>query len=224
MTQLIEYPKYHKIPTAWSRDPDTNFKTLLGGIWASHELAWLHDKDWVWTEKVDGTNVRVCWDSETQNLSFYGRTDRAEMPLHLERYLEATFTREKMRNAFPDARVCLYGEGYGAKIQKGGKYLGKEVGFVLFDVLMLPAAIWLTRESVADIGHKLMPDVERPVVPEIGRGSLLNAIDTVRGRYLKSSWGDFVAEGLVMRPALELKTRMGERIIAKIKGKDFPDG
>jgi len=38
---------------------------------------------------------------------------------------------------------------------------------------------------------------------------------------LVSKWGDFEAEGIVARPAVELKTRAGERIITKLKTRDF---
>ena len=34
-------------------------------------------------------------------------------------------------------------------------------------------------------------------------------------------WGDFQAEGYVARPSIELHTRGGDRIITKIKCKDF---
>jgi hypothetical protein len=33
--------------------------------------------------------------------------------------------------------------------------------------------------------------------------------------------GDFIAEGLVAKPAVELRNRRGERIVVKIKHKDF---
>ena len=36
-----------------------------------------------------------------------------------------------------------------------------------------------------------------------------------------SYWGDFKAEGIVARPAFELKARNGKRLITKIKYKDF---
>jgi hypothetical protein len=36
-----------------------------------------------------------------------------------------------------------------------------------------------------------------------------------------STWGDFQAEGIVARPAVEMKTRSGHRIITKVKCKDF---
>ena len=36
-----------------------------------------------------------------------------------------------------------------------------------------------------------------------------------------SDWGNFKAEGIVARPKMELFARNGERIITKIKHKDF---
>lgn len=36
-----------------------------------------------------------------------------------------------------------------------------------------------------------------------------------------STWGDFIAEGIVARPEVELFDRMGQRIITKIKYNDF---
>ena len=46
--------------------------------------------------------------------------------------------------------VTLYGEGYGARIQKGGgKYLAKSCDFVLFDVKI--GDWWLRREAVDEI-------------------------------------------------------------------------
>jgi hypothetical protein len=45
-------------------------------------------------------------------------------------------------------------------------------------------------------------------------------IDQTRTGF-KSQWGDFIAEGIVARPVVELKSRNGDRIITKIKYKDF---
>ena len=58
------------------------------------------------------------------------------------------------------------------------------------------------------------------VVPIIGEGTLNDAIEkTKMGSH--STWGSFNAEGLVMRPKVELFDRFGDRIIAKIKTRDF---
>ena len=107
----------------------------------------------------------------------------------------------------------MYGEGYGAGIQKGGCYR-QDKDFVLFDVFIND--IWLQRADVLDIAQKTSLDI----IPIIGKGSLRNMVDLVSEGF-KSNWGDFKAEGIVARPVVELKTRNGDRIITKIKHKDF---
>ena len=102
-----------------------------------------------------------------------------------------------------------------ARIQKGGgNYKPDGVDFVLFDVLV--AGWWLKREDVEKIAKSLNVDV----VPIAGEGTLEYGVERVRNG-LSSALGDFLAEGLVMKPLIELKTRAGNRIITKIKHKDF---
>jgi len=36
-----------------------------------------------------------------------------------------------------------------------------------------------------------------------------------------SMWGNFIAEGIVARPKIEIVARNGKRLITKIKHKDF---
>ena len=74
--------KYHKIQTVYKRDPVTKYKTLLEGEYSLPEFEYLADNEWVWTEKVDGTNIRVMWDG-WKKLSFGGRTDNAQIPTPL---------------------------------------------------------------------------------------------------------------------------------------------
>ena len=204
--------EYHKIITVWERDPETKFKTLLENKWATPEFEFLKDNEWVWTEKVDGTNIRIMWDGDKVRLG--GKTDNAQIPAFLIERLQTLFYAGAMARIF-DGTACLYGEGYGAKIQKGGgNYIPDGVDFCLFDVLI--GETWLKREDVEDIATKL----EVQVAPIIGRGSLEAAINIARAGIV-SEWGDFKAEGLVMRPKVEIKNRMGHRIITKIKHKDF---
>lgn len=118
---------------------------------------------------------------------------------------------------FEGKDVCLYGEGYGARIQKGGgNYIRDGVDFILFDVRI--GNFWLTPEQVGDLATAL----DLKSVPMIGLGTLQDAIDMCR-QGLKSQWGDFEAEGIIARPAVDLLTRHGQRIITKIKCKDFPE-
>jgi len=213
--------EYHKIQTVYKRDPENKFKTLLEGDYSLPEFEYLADNQWVFTEKVDGTNIRVnCApyqeESKAYGITFWGKTDNSQIPATLVSKLEERFHTDEKRgiiaDLFPDG-CCLYGEGYGAKIQKGGNYRPDQ-DFVLFDVKI--GDWWLNRTDVEEIAVNL--DIE--VVPIIGYGDLSNMVAATRYGF-KSIWGDFTAEGIVARPEVELKTRSGERIITKIKHKDF---
>ena len=211
--------KYHKIQSIYLRDPDNKYKTLLEGQFALPEFEYLSGNEWVFTEKVDGTNIRVHWEPEPEPGQLFvtlgGRTDNAQIPAFLVNKLQELFPVDKLWDVYPETPMTLYGEGYGAKIQKGGgNYIPDGVDFVLFDVMI--GGNYLKREDVEDIADRL----DIGVVPIIGRGTLLDAVEMVREGF-QSQWGDHIAEGLVMRPAVELVSRMGKRIISKIKYKDF---
>lgn len=205
--------EYHKIQTVFLRDPATKFRTLLPGVWATPEFEYLRDLRWVWTEKIDGTNIRVIFDDG--RVVFKGKTDEAQIYAPLVEVLQKKFPVEVMRKQFPDGGVCLYGEGFGARIQKGGgNYLPDGVDFCLFDAIV--GGTLLRRDSLEDIASWLSIDI----APIVSTGTLPDAIDFVQHGF-KSAWGDFMAEGLVMRPEVELRDRKGHRIITKIKHIDF---
>jgi hypothetical protein len=233
---------YHKIQTLFKRDMDgsiTGHKgKMMEGQWTTPELAYLADLDWEWTEKVDGTNIRVQLRLSTENsqcmwADYAGRSDNAVIPKPLLLHLEETFPTFPMHRRDINApsytarymdlvhwmndngleKVVLFGEGYGPKIQNGGNYRS-DTSFVLFDVKI--GDFWLDRANVDDVASKLSIDS----VPVIGQGSLHDAIRNVKS-YLGSTWGDFEAEGIVARPKVPLFNRKGERIITKIKGVDF---
>lgn len=207
--------EYPKIQTIFKRDM-SNKGRIIEGQYSLPEIEYLKDNRWVFTEKVDGTNIRVEW---VRNIGckFSGHTDRSEIPEFLVQRLEELFPLEKMDSAITTEVdcLCLFGEGYGARIQKGGgKYKSDGVDFVLFDVLI--DEWWLRRDDIEDVAGKLGIGV----VPIVGRGTLQDGVNTVK-HILFSRWGDFIAEGLVFKPEVELKTRAGNRILAKIKHKDF---
>lgn len=204
---------YHKIQTVFKRDPETNYKTLLIGQYSIPEFEYLADNRWDFTEKIDGMNIRIIWDGE--RVSFNGKTDNAQLPGNLVNKLNGKieFLEDKFRTHFSDKPVCLYGEGYGAGIQKGGCYR-EDQDFVLFDVKM---ESWFGRGYIEDIAH----DFEMDIVPMVGWGPLSDMIDIVKNGFI-SRWGDFMAEGIVARPSQELLCRNGNRIITKLKYRDFP--
>jgi len=205
----VSMAEYSKINTIWKRDERGQ---VVVGDYATPEFAYLADLDWDWTEKVDGTNVRVGWDGSS--VEFGGRTSNAQMPTKLVAALREMFANPAaFADCFGESGAVLYGEGYGAGIQSGGNYSPTQT-FVLFDVAVGPW--WLRRDDVADVAAKL----GLRCVPIVGRGSLPWASDRTKAG-LTSTWGDFPAEGMVGRPVVDLFDRKGERIIAKIKARDF---
>lgn len=214
--------EYHKIQTVFKRDPANNHKTLLMNNYSLPEFEYLKGNEWIFTEKVDGTNVRVCFNGE--RLTFGGKTDNSLMPATLLDALNKIFLPKKdsFKSMFTDIdtvdsaqNVILFGEGYGAKIQKGGGNYRQDQSFVLFDINV--CGWWLQRKDVEDIAKSLCIDI----VPIIGKGDLDTMVDLVSLKKLYSHWGNFLVEGIVARPETELKTRSGHRIITKIKHKDF---
>ena len=201
--------KYHKINSIFKRDEKGNFTEE----YSMPEFEYLKDNKWVFTEKIDGTNVRVMWDEN--KVSFGGKTDNAQMPVFLFEKLQEIFTAEKLKGVFNEDVVCLYGEGFGARIQKGGgNYIKDGVDFILIDVKI--GEWWLKRESIEEIAEKLGIRIVRVV----GSGTLQEAIDLTKSGF-NSEFGNFIAEGLVLKPEVELSARNGKRIITKIKHKDF---
>ena len=209
---------YHKIKTLFKRDPETNHKTLLEGQYSFPEFEYLKDCQWTFTEKVDGTNIRIMYNDF--KLSLGGKTDRAQLPGPLVQWFQDTILpqKETFGGLFGEGPVCLYGEGYGGKIQKGGAYRPDQ-SFVLFDILI--GGWWLMRSDVEAIGKTLGLDV----VPIIGTGTLKDMVAMTKSGF-KSRWNDdLIAEGIVARPETEMRRRNGDRIITKLKYKDFfPSG
>lgn len=203
--------EYHKIQSIWKRDPETKYKNFIEGAWALPEIGYLANTTWVFTEKVDGTNIRLIWDGSKTTIG--GKTDNAQIPAHLMTSIAPYL--ERLPETFGEKPAVVYGEGFGAKIQKGGgNYLADRTDFVAFDVRV--AGLWLSRDGVEDVSEQL--GCTR--VPVLDYGTLKAAIRMCQTGF-NSSWGDFQAEGIVARPAMELLSQRGYRIITKIKCKDF---
>ena len=149
--------EYHKIETVFNRSTDGD-KRLIWGDYRNGTVEYLANNIWQFTEKIDGTNIRIHWDGH--NVEIGGRTDRAQVPKHLMDYLSATFltpeVEELFEQTYGEKDVMLFGEGYGAKIQNGGDYRS-DVSFILFDVLI--GDNWQSREWVESTAKMFGIDV-----------------------------------------------------------------
>ena len=117
---------YHKIKNIYERDNES--KKLIEGKFTDETIEFLKDNIWEFTEKVDGTNIRIIWDG--YRVTFAGRTDKAQIPAELSNRLFELFGGEQNEQLFEQkfgtTPIILYGEGYGKGIQKGGNYSDKQ--------------------------------------------------------------------------------------------------
>ena len=172
-------------------------------------------------------------------VDYKGKTDNANIHPNLLKHLTDTYPAGKILASlglkefipveeFADHKwqsyedipkiYTIYGEGYGAKIQKaGGNYIKDGNGFIVFDVKVDDLYLQPSQRNV------IAENMDAPVVPFIGMMTLDEAIQFVREGFKSriAENPDFMAEGLVIRNELGLKTRRGERIITKIKTCDF---
>jgi hypothetical protein len=209
-------PRYQKINAPYKRNPDGSFRFDEPSI---PEFSYLEDLTWVWHEKVDGTNLRIGWHPD-EGFSLAGRGDNSNMFAGVPEAIESLVDHDRFLAQFPldeeattHPGVCLYGEGYGAGIQKGGSYR-PDKSFALFDVRI--GSWWLMPDQVRNVGENLGIGVA-PLIDECSVAQAISYVETG----LISRWGNFTAEGLVGRPKFGLKRRNGERILMKVKAKDF---
>ena len=191
-----------------------------------------------------GNNIGIKW-----NVAYKGKTDNAQIPKMLYTYLTTELTEDKVLNALGlskemyvtdelmqektwsvlntqfnvyeldetkiPKRYTLYGEGFGAGIQSGG-YYRKDNSFIGFDVKV--DNMYLLRENRDEIFKKLGVDI----VPFVGKFTIDEAIEYVKKGFNSNIAEEtHLAEGLVLRTPMGLKTRRGERIIFKVKTCDF---
>ena len=259
MSQKRSPNTYQKINTIFMRDAKNVIMPYDG--FTEPEFEYLRGLKWRGEEKIDGSCMRIevakaeVWDDPMEpsklegvefTVRFAGKTDNAQIPPKLQKFMEENYPDEKVFAALglkkfipveewvehkwvtsdgitPSYDVIpeiytIYGEGYGAGIQKaGGNYISNGVGFIVFDVKVND--IYLLTSARDEIATKL----GAPIVPFMGYFTIDEAIDFVRKGF-KSNIAEnkeFIAEGLVLRTDLGLRNRMGKRLIVKVKYEDF---
>lgn len=206
---------YHKIETVFNRDIEGS-KRLIEGDYRSDAIRFVADLPWQFTEKIDGTNIRIMWDGH--KITYGGRTEQASIPAHLMNKLLELFgneeTEQLFEQTFGEKQVILFGEGYGAKIQKGGGLYRSDASFILFDVWIngnyQPRA--MVEQAAKQFGLEC--------VPIIFEGTIDEAVSFVKTKPM-STIGKAPMEGLVGRPRVELQDRCGNRLVIKVKVRDF---
>lgn len=214
---------YTKINTLYKRDEKGN---IILGDFSRPEFAYLYDNKWRGFYKVDGTCMSYYWDGH--ELQIHGKTEKANISSKLNTAMQNLLSVEKLQEVFPikydeegneiPFMVRIYGEGYGVGIQKcGGSYSRTENKFIVFDIMI--NGFWLEWEDVCDICSRLNLET----VTDLGEMTLREA-EAMVIKGFKSPIADnkeLDAEGIVLRPLVQLFNKKGERIMVKIKTCDY---
>lgn len=216
----IEQKKYHKINALYNRS-EIDYKLEIGKF-CRPEFELLKDIVWIGKEKIDGTNTCILYNCRTKEFDFHGRNVDYIENKELQKYLINIIDTKKFEKTFkqkedqPDTIVRIFGESYGAGIQSGGRY-SKTFKFIVFDIVIGDFYLKI------DLAKKLANKVGFEYVPVIFEGTLKEAEENVIKGFtsLISEDPTLIAEGYVLIPKVELFNRVGERIITKIKHKDY---
>jgi len=212
---MLEYPK---VESLFNRDPKTN---KVNGEIRRREFDLV--THWVVSEKIHGQNVRIHWDNDQEKVIYGSRkqTGPDSLPKDLIEFLDSKFTVEKMKEAFGNNPVTLFGEGYGPGINGGGN-LARRKQFALFDA-WVKEKYWLEPDQLGGVGEhfgiETAPVLKgfltlQEIIPMVRKG--MNS--TVA---LKNTGETVIAEGVVCRTYPQLFMRDGSRLQFKLKTEDF---
>ena len=211
--------KYQKISSPFKRDVDGT-KKLIKDQYTSPVIEYLKNNKWIFTEKVDGTNISIHWDG--YKILFHGRTENTNFPKYLYDYLNETFNtpenEQLFEQMFQNKEVYLFGEAYGGKIQNGTGY-SDDVSFIGIDVVI--NGTYLNREN-AEMIFKAFGIL---MVPIIINGTINDAVEFViqHPNSTISKNKNCFMEGLVGVPDIPIYDNQGNRIIIKVKYNDVKD-
>lgn len=195
----------------WAR---THKRKLTLRTFRNDLLNYLKDTTWTFKRKLNGENIRVYWDGE--QALWNGKTDKFQCSPEFSKYMNETFLEELFEEYFGrDKYVYLFGEHMGPKSQ--GNELGLDKSeFVLYDVFT--GNSWLGKKEIISIarifGIRSCYDFMN-FEKEEEEGTLCELVDKV-------ARGDFSNyEGIVATPKVECRYENGDRVIVKIKNKDY---
>jgi hypothetical protein len=212
---------YPKINTLWARGED--FK-VRPGAYSLPEFECIDP--WDVFEKIDGMNVSlfftkaVPWPEVRMDYDIRGRGPNTNW-----RQDQLDYMRVQMHQAYPYVRDMMnahelytyeiFGELFGPGIQSGGVY-GNDIQFRFFDV-RVDEKVWLDTDTLVQVSK----DSGLPQVPYLGTYDANTVSSDVRAGIPSAFNPDHTMEGVVAKPPVRLFNIKGERVIWKLKTKDF---
>lgn len=200
------------------------------------EFEMLANVKWNWTLKIDGTNINVLWDGE--RVKYVGHTDKTQFNERTKKFLDETFCTSEAETIFED----LYGsQPVKISMEFVSKDMNQNYGYLdgavfVFDVFNgNTEKVWTSEETLGTFVSRFEGS-NVFVAPFIGCMNIWDAVDLVKGfevfwNQYPEKWrtndiidnplGLYTVEGIVGRLPYELFDNNGNRIITKIKCKDY---
>lgn len=220
INELNSFTKYDKFSSPFKKDDKyLNLKELAQRLPKGR---------WLKTEKIDGTNIRIILtkpDEEGQREVLIGSRT---LILNKEDKISNQYfscleevNLNKIKEYFKEVNstVVLYGEGYGAGVQKGGIY-AKEKNYRVFDIRI--------GEAYQDFEYvkKVCIDNQLNLVPlmtEVSEITYKECVDSLKNftHTLINEGDGGQPEGFVYKFEPVLLNKYGERLTFKVKHKDF---
>lgn len=213
---MIEVPTYPKIETLYNRDMST-FKVVPGQYrhWSFPAIG-----SWFAFEKLDGMNIRLqVRDGFIKSVR--GRTDNAQIPPRVIEYFQNTGRYAPEPCDY--SNTWIIGEAYGAKIN-GNPYKLDKVHFRVFDVGYVESDCWkfYDLENMATLAGIYGFETAPLLYPaELSIREIVRVLRSWRSLLPDEENKSGYLEGVVCRPKYDLFDGRGDRLIWKLKVKDF---
>lgn len=201
----VTYPKVHRMEPG---DPICHFNRA------------------VITHKIDGTNGRLIWNGEegefytgSRNMVLGGGQDNHGF----NEWAQDQIDTDLFKEYFEDTNVVVFGEFFKNDILGRVEY-GDEPRFRVFDVFI--NTVFLDWADVLGVADKLNLDVTPyEFIEEPGYDSLTDYIKEYDDPLAKDSADpdDKIAEGIVVRPPVEMKYKKDNRVMYKVKSEKFEE-
>lgn len=227
---------YNKILAPFARDiAKSKYINIIK--FSRPEFEMLANVRWNWTLKIDGTNINIIWDGEKVN--YVGHTEKTQFNERTKKFLDDTFCTPESETIFED----LYGDQpVKISMEFVSKDMNQNYGYTegavyIFDIFNGETGkIWTSEETINSFVSRFEGN-NVFVAPFIGYMNIWEAVDLVKAYEViwnrhPEKWGDeniliknplgkYTIEGIVGRLPYELFDNNGNRIITKVKCKDY---
>lgn len=203
---------YPKIQTLYNRGSDFKVTTEL----RRPEFGYINN--WLWMEKLDGSNISIVQNNGGTN--WRGRTPRSQFTKEVQNYLSLLCERwhETLvlkRIEYRLDSIEIFGEVIGPKIQNGEIYSDK-ITSRWYDI-RVNNSLWLDWDHVIDYSRDL-----EFTKPRYGMLPLHRIRDMVQAGFNTAEGNrEGPAEGVVAKTWVPLYNNNNDRLIWKLKTKDF---